>query len=197
MEIKQSKEESAAKANLLSSAIERMFVRYKTNNNELKKYKVTHGMLLKFQDYKNQVFTSTYGGRSFLFAATKEESNWSVKESWNNKAQGYMSSPLIINGHIYVHLRNQRFACMNLQSGESNWTTTPFGKYWSTVTDGEKILALDEKGELLLIQADPQEFKLIDRRKVADDSWAHIAVAGNEIFVRALDGISAYRWKAN
>jgi len=145
--------------------------------------------------HKNAVFTSAYGGRSFLFATAKNETDWSVEESWTNKAQGYMSSPVVIDDHLYIHLRNQRFTCMNLETGESSWTTTPFGKYWSTVTDGEKILALDENGELLLIRANPKEFDLIDRRKVADDSWAHIAVVGNEIFIRALNNIAVYRWE--
>ena len=145
--------------------------------------------------HKNAVFTSAYGGRSFLFATTKNESDWTVEESWTNKAQGYMSSPIIVDDHLYIHLRNQRFACMNLETGESTWTTTPFGKYWSMVTDGEKILALDEKGDLLLIKANPEKFELIDERKVADDSWAHIAVVGNEIFVRDLKHMAVYRWR--
>jgi outer membrane protein assembly factor BamB len=145
--------------------------------------------------HKNAVFTSAYGGRSFLFATTKNAADWSVKESWTNKAQGYMSSPLIVKDHLYIHLRNQRFACINLETGESTWTTTPFGKYWSTVTDGKKILALDEKGELLLIRANPEKFEIIDRRKMADDSWAHIAVVGKEIFIRALNHVAVYQWE--
>jgi hypothetical protein len=44
-------------ANLLSTAIEKMFIKYKTNSNELKKYKVTHGLLLKYQDSQNKIFT--------------------------------------------------------------------------------------------------------------------------------------------
>ena len=34
-----------------------MFVKYKTNKNELKKYKVTYNLLLKYQEYKKQIFT--------------------------------------------------------------------------------------------------------------------------------------------
>jgi hypothetical protein len=103
-----------------------------------------------------------------------------------------MSSPLIIGDDLYLHLKNQRFTCIDLKTGESRWTTTPFGKYWSTVTDGEKILALDQNGELLLIRANPNKFDLIDRRQVADDSWAHVAVAGNDVVIRALDHIAIY-----
>lgn len=44
-------------SNLLTSAIEKMFVKYATNPNELKKYKVTLNLLLKFQENKKQVFS--------------------------------------------------------------------------------------------------------------------------------------------
>jgi len=145
--------------------------------------------------YNNSVFTSSYGGGSFLFATTKDESGWNLKESWTSKAQAYMSSPIVIKGDLYLHLRNQRFTCLNLETGKERWTTTPFGKYWSMVTDGEKILALDQNGELLLIRANPDKFDLIDRRKVADDAWAHIAVSGNEVFIRDLNHLTVYRWE--
>lgn len=145
--------------------------------------------------YKNSIFTSSYGGKSFLFTASKKDNHWNLAEIWTNKAQAYMSSPIVINGYVYLHLRNQRFTCIDLNTGETRWTTTPFGKYWSMITDGEKILALDQKGELLLINANPEKFELVGRRKVADDSWAHIAVSENEIFVRALNDLAVYRWE--
>ena len=96
---------------------------------------------------------------------------------------------------MYLHLRNQRFICVDLESGEVRWTTKPFGKYWSMVVNGDKILALDERGELMMIQASPEEFKLIDKKKISDSSaWAHLAVVGNRVFVRDLDGISVLKW---
>ncbi|QDT92960.1 PQQ-binding-like beta-propeller repeat protein [Gimesia algae] len=147
--------------------------------------------------HENAVFTSSYGGKSFLYTPDKSGESAAPQEIWTNKAQGYMSSPLIINGSIYLHLRNQRFTCIDLQTGETRWTTTPYGKYWSMVTDGNKILALDQNGDLLLINANPEKFELLDRRKVADDSWAHIAISGNELFIRALDHLAVYRWNTS
>ena len=57
-------------------------------------------------------------------------------------------------------------------------------------------LGLDSRGILLLLAADPTAFKLLDQRQVADsESWAHLAICGDELFVRDLKGISAFRWK--
>lgn len=145
----------------------------------------------------NSVLTSSYGGRTFLFdTPSSGAESTELIETWNNKSQGYMSSPVVVGDYVYLHLRNQRFTCIELSTGESMWTTTPFGKYWSMVVNGDRILALDERGELLLIRANPEEFELIDRLQVSDDStWAHLAVCDHEVFIRELRGMAVYRWQ--
>jgi hypothetical protein len=145
--------------------------------------------------HDGHVFTTSYGGGSFLFAidpAAEEP----VNQVWRNKVQGYMSSPIVIGDHAYVHLRNQRFACLNLTTGKEDWITKPFGKYWSMVAAGDRILALDETGVLRLIRATPEAFELVGEAPVAEEeSWAHLAVEGGNLYVRDLEGITAYRWR--
>jgi hypothetical protein len=63
------------------------------------------------------------------------------------------------------------------------------------VANGSRILALDERGDLLLINANPDRFDLLDSRKVAENSWAHLAVVGDQVFVRELNAMTVYRWK--
>jgi outer membrane protein assembly factor BamB len=107
-----------------------------------------------------------------------------------------VSSPEIIDDHVYLHLRNQRFTCIDLRTGERKWTTKPYGKYWILVANGNRILALDQKGDLRLIRATPEEFDLLDERNISSDpAWAHLAICGNELFVREMKAIAAYRWK--
>ena len=144
----------------------------------------------------NRVFTSSYGGGSFLFDISKtDDGSFEAKKLWRNKVQGYMSSPVVIDGHIYLHLRNQRFACINVESGEEVWITQPFGKYWSLITNGDEILALDERGELLLIRANPEAFELVERRRISEQpTWAHIGLSGGNIFIRELDGLVMLDW---
>ncbi len=145
--------------------------------------------------YGESVFTSAYGGKAFLYqleGCPKIE----VKEAWVAKAEAYMSSPVLIGDHAYLHLRNQRFTCLDLRTGKECWISKEiFGKYWSMASQNDRILALDEKGELILIHANPTKFEIINRLKISkEETWGHIAVCGNEVFVRDLLGISAYRW---
>jgi outer membrane protein assembly factor BamB len=146
--------------------------------------------------HDGKVFTTSYGGGSWLFAVDPARAEKPVEQVWRNKIQGYMSSPIVIGGHAYVHLRNQRFACLDLATGKEAWVTKPFGRYWSLVAQGDRILALDETGELRLIRATPEQYDLVGTAKVATaESWAHLAVEGDEVYVRDLEGLSAYRWK--
>ena len=146
--------------------------------------------------FDGRVFTTSYGGGSFLFSVASGNAEKPVDLVWRNKVQGYMSTPIIIDGHAYVHLRNQRFACINLATGEEAWITQPFGRYWSMVAQGDKILALDETGDLRLIKATPDGFTLLGETKVTDlESWAHLAVDGNQIAIRDLDRTTLWQWK--
>ena len=139
------------------------------------------------------VFTSGYKQKAFFYSVDGAK----VAESWTLPAAAYMSSPVVVDGHVYMHLANRRLSCIDLESGEERWRTSEsFGKYQSLVARGDKILALDEQGELILFAADPAEFRLLDRQTVSErESWAHLAVEGDELYVRDLKGVSAYRLK--
>lgn len=142
------------------------------------------------------IFTSSYGNKSWLFNVSKSEGMFQIKEAWNNNAQGYMSTPVVIDGYAYLHLQNQRFTCINLATGERTWTSQAFGQYCSLVAQKDLILALDQRGKLLLLRANPKEFELLDERKVSDqDTWAHLAVCGDEVFVRERNALSVFLWK--
>ncbi len=144
--------------------------------------------------WDNAIFTSSYGGRSLLIDVPN---NTSTKVRWDNKLEGYMSSPIIIDHYVYMHMKNKRFACVDLQTGEELWTTKPFGEYWSMVSNGKQILALDQTGQLRLIAHNPSEFQLLSERRVAEEeAWAHLAVAGNQIAIRAQKKLMLFDWKA-
>lgn len=146
--------------------------------------------------WQDLVFTSSYGGRTFMYRPESTAGAWSVATAWENKMQGYMSSPIVHEDHLYLHLRNGRLTCINLATGAERWTTTPFGRYWSMVKQGDRILALDESGELLMVRANPEKFELIDRRKVSEEStWAHLASDGRQLFVRELNGMVCFEWQ--
>jgi len=145
----------------------------------------------------DQVLTSTYKNQTYMYAIEKGEDGLAVREKWRLPAQGYMSSPVVVNGFGYLHLGNGRLCCIDLDKGEQRWRTKSFGKYWSMAVNRDRILALDQRGGLVLLAANPDKPTILARKRIADDeTWAHLAVAGEQLFIRELRAISCYRWKS-
>jgi outer membrane protein assembly factor BamB len=147
--------------------------------------------------FDNSVFTSSYRNHSFLYDIASSGDQWSVATRWQVKKPAYMSTPVEKDGFVYMHLQNQRFTCLDLKNGETRWTSEPFGKYSSLIIQGDKVLALDQRGELLLFRATPEKFDLLSDYRVSDqETWAHLAASGDELFVRELNGITAFRFES-
>lgn len=145
--------------------------------------------------YKDQIFTSNYRGRSYLFGIKKLEAGMALGTVWENKATAYMSSPVIVGKFAYMHLQNRRIVCLDLETGEERWRSKErFGEYWSMIVINGHIIALDEGGELLVLRPNPDKLEILGRKTIASSTWAHLAMAGNQVFVRELDALAAYKW---
>ncbi len=146
--------------------------------------------------HADTLFTSTYGGKTLGFKVTRSAGRFVVAEAWKNKSQGYMSTPVVIDGVAYEHLKSQRIMAIEVETGRELWTSDrSFGKYWSLIAQGRRVLALDQRGMLYRFDADRQKFDLLDERKVSDsETWAHLAAAGDQLFIRGLDSLTAWRW---
>jgi outer membrane protein assembly factor BamB len=146
--------------------------------------------------YGDAVFTSSYGGGTRLIDVKYEDEQWSTSERWQTALQGYMSGPVVRGDFVYWHLRNQRVACYDLRNGEQKWRSSKsFGKYVSMAMNGSRILALDQRGTLYLLDATPEGLEVVGERDVSKgESWAHVAICGGEVFVREQKAIAAYKW---
>ncbi|TWU62409.1 outer membrane biogenesis protein BamB [Crateriforma conspicua] len=143
----------------------------------------------------DRIFTAAHSGRSHLFQiANDDPDGWTVNEVWSQKTQGYMSSPVVIDGNVYLHLKNQRFTCLDLQDGSIRWTSRPIGDYCSLVHNDRQILSLANDGVLRLIEPTSDEFRVVDTAQVATDAWAHLAVRDDLVVVRDLKSLRLYRW---
>lgn len=147
----------------------------------------------------NTFFTSTYNNKSFAYDLVDTAGKPTLESKWESNLRAYMSSPVLIDGNVYVHLQNKQIACFDLASGKTHWVSQSrqrFGDYMSMIACGNKILALDSKGALYLIAANPKQFEVLGKVDLeTKDSWAHVAVDGNQVFVRGLKSLTAYQWE--
>jgi len=161
-----------------------------------KKIKAFRGMnILTPTIAGDSVFTSAYGGKSHLFAISQNQGKLAIEEQWQSKQQGYMSSPLVIDRVIYLHSRSQRLHALDLQTGAELWDqSNRFGKYWSMISNGRKILSLDENGTLRLFKPNRDRYEELDSRPIARNSWAHIAISNRQVFIREIDRLTVFDW---
>ncbi|MEM9704336.1 MAG: pyrrolo-quinoline quinone, partial [Planctomycetota bacterium] len=91
------------------------------------------------------------------------------------------------------HMRNQRLTCLDVTDGTTRWISKPMGKYASLVTDGDRVLVLDERGELLLLDATAEDFEALARRDTSDGTtWAYMGVTDDALLVRPLDRLIVF-----
>ena len=142
------------------------------------------------------VFTSTYEGTTQLFRVNGSETGLVARDGWSVKYEGHMTSPVVVKGHAYLVGRDRRLACFDLAAGKEAWRSDErFGDYWSLIANSDRLLGLDNRGTLFLVRANTREFEPLGSTKVAaSETWAHLAAAGGELFVRDLTGLTAYRW---
>lgn len=173
----------------------------------------THGKVLWEQGIKSfrgmniltpvtvgdRILTSSYGGQTQGWTVAHEGDSWSLQPAWNLKLEAYMSTPVVRDGNAYLHTKSQHLACVDLATGAKRWQSEPkFGKYMSLVLQGDQILALDERGLLFLFEANPDRFVQRAERRVADaETWAHLAVASDDLAIRDLRGLAVWGWKSD
>ncbi len=142
------------------------------------------------------VFTSTYEGTTQVFRVKSGADGFAARDGWAVKYEGHMTSPVVVKGHAYLLGRDRRLACFDLAAGKEAWRTDErFSDYWSLIANGDKLLGLDSRGTLFMVRANPREYEPLGSAKVAAaEAWAHLAAAGDGLFVRDLTGLTAYRW---
>ena len=144
--------------------------------------------------FGDRVFTAAQRGQSQCFEVTREDGGWSCKEVWNQKTQAYMSSPVADGETIFMHSSSERLTALDAATGEILWTGRPMGKYQSLIRNDEVILVLNCEGELVAVEPNRDELTIVDKRKVADDSWAYLGVFDGGLLVRDLNALKVYRY---
>ncbi len=142
----------------------------------------------------DRVYTAAQRGRSHCFEISATDGKLSSKEVWKQRTQAYMSSPVADEETIFVHASSERLTALDVGTGEILWTSKPMGKYQSLVRNEKTILILNSEGELFAVEPKRDALSIVDKRKLADDSWAYLGVFEGGILVRDLNALKVYKY---
>ena len=98
----------------------------------------------------------------------------------------FQPSPVLIGDHLYILVKKQ-VLCVNAKTGKETWaqdglvTSSPDKGFASFLGMGDKLLLLNDAGELILFKADPAAYGEISRIQACGKNWCHPAYADGKI----------------
>jgi outer membrane protein assembly factor BamB len=146
------------------------------------KWEVTCGTMIWSDDI---VFASGGYPPSQTIAVNADGSG---KEVWQNTNKSYEQSMLVVDGYIYTHSDNGGIYCWRGSDGQEMWkqkfgATNP-AQSASPVYANGNIYFTAENGQTLVIKSNPETFESVATNRLGDESFASMALCGNQIFTR-------------
>ncbi|MDA9856684.1 PQQ-binding-like beta-propeller repeat protein [Rubripirellula sp.] len=135
------------------------------------------------------------GSGTRLIRVKNDENSWSAEEVWTSRnLKPDFNDLVIFQGHAYG-FDNSIFTCIDLATGERMWKGGRYGKgQVLLLEDSAALLVISEKGELVLLKADPSEHTELAKRKVlTGKTWNHPVVVGDRLYLRNSQEAACYR----
>lgn len=135
-----------------------------------------------------------YGIGAALFRIEKKDGGFEAVEVWRKKNDlfNHWSTPVYKDGHLYGMFSFKQHGdgplqCVHLESGEVKWSESGFGPGNVILADGgAQLLALTDKGEIVVIDPTPEAYKELARVDVLDGKcWTTPILANGRIYARS------------
>ncbi len=128
----------------------------------------------------------------------KESESWKISEDWTSMDMKPDFNDFVeYKGHVYGFDGNI-FACIDLATGKRLWKKGRYGNgQVLLLPDAGQLLIASEKGELILVKADPA--KLIEVGKLSaieGKTWNHPVLVGNKLYMRNGEEAACYELSA-
>ena len=139
--------------------------------------------------------TAGYGTGGAACKVTREGSNFTVTELWRVKGDSQVASlwstPVCKDGFLYGMMSFKKFGqagplkCVELKTGKVKWEQPGFGA-GNVVLAGDKLIALSDDGQVVIVEANPSAYKEIARTKaIQGKCWSTPALSNGRLFVRS------------
>ena len=125
----------------------------------------------------------------------KNGDDFTAEELWfipgNKRVANHWSTPVCRDGHLYGMFCFKKFGtgplkCVELATGTVKWEQPGFGQ-GNVILVGDRLLALADDGQLVVVEATPAAYKEIARTKaVAGKCWSTPAFSDGRIYVRSV-----------
>jgi len=112
---------------------------------------------------------------------TKTHIEWDIFKRIPNR-----SSPVMVDGHIFLVNESGIVSCVEPKTGEIVWDDRLRGHFSaSPIVANGRIYIASEMGDVFVVKADKEKFELVATNKHDDGFMASPAVSGNDLFLRS------------
>src|SRR5262249_55425822 len=121
----------------------------------------------------------------------------SSKLWFNPKLPCYFSTPVAVGEHVYMVngtppkkpgqlVGDAVIRCVDAKTGDVLWQGPKVGTYHASLirTGDDKLLLLEEGGDLVLVEPNTKSFKELARSKICGSTWSHAAISAGRLYIR-------------
>ena len=136
-----------------------------------------------------------YGVGSSACHIEKQGDGFTATKIWFSKGNepvvNHWSTPVCKDGYLYGMFgfklfKKEPMKCVSLATGKVMWEQAGFGQ-GNVILVGNRLVALAEDGNLVIVEATPDSYKEIARTKALHETcWSTPAFADGKIYVRSV-----------
>ena len=130
--------------------------------------------------WNGHVYALNVGSKLFC-----HQVNGAVEKKWeylNNLSEA--SSPVIVNGLIFMAANSGQLSCLDAVTGKELWVREAPGCYASLVSSGDRVYATGRDGTTLIVRADPV-YKTVGTCRLGDGIDATPAMTDGRFYIRS------------
>lgn len=135
----------------------------------------------------------TDGNAVRRISVNHEDDQWNFTEKWTTTSLRPNFNDLVIHQGYAYGFHGPGLVCMDLETGVRKWRGNRYGGQVILLADQDLLIVLSEKGEVALVEANPEKFSEIGIiQAIKGKTWNHPAMAGNILLVRNTEEMAAF-----
>jgi len=135
-----------------------------------------------------------YGVGAGAVRITRSGEKFAATELWRSRGDrpvaNHWSTPVYREGHLYGMFSFKEYGdgpvkCVELATGKVKWEQKGFGP-GNVILAGDRLLALGDAGQLVLIEASPNAYRELARADILDGKcWSTPVLSGGRVYARS------------
>ena len=158
--------------------------------------------------YDQSIVTPLVSGQYLIFSGLdqgifavevhRDGNSWTSAELWrNDDLPMYMSSPVLVGSRLFgfSHKRRGQFFALDVDNGQTLWTSPGReGDNAALVGIGDRLVAITDGGELIVLATDATKYQPLARYEVAESgTYAHPVPTQQGVLIK--DASSLALWQ--